>query len=72
MAAQALAVPPDRCVVLEDSLNGVIAARRAGMTVIGFCAGGHCGTDHAGKLLAGGAHAACHSFAEASALLGVA
>jgi beta-phosphoglucomutase len=33
-AAERLAVPPARCLVIEDSLAGVEAARRAGMRVI--------------------------------------
>jgi len=35
-AADRLGVAPDRCVVIEDSANGVRAARAAGMRVIGF------------------------------------
>ncbi len=33
-AAQALGVSPERCVVVEDSVAGIEAARRAGMTCI--------------------------------------
>jgi HAD superfamily hydrolase (TIGR01509 family) len=33
-AATRLAVPPRRCVVVEDAYRGVVAARRAGTTVI--------------------------------------
>jgi beta-phosphoglucomutase-like phosphatase (HAD superfamily) len=33
-AARRLGVPPEECVVLEDSLAGVRAARAAGMRVI--------------------------------------
>ena len=33
-AARRLGVPPERCLVVEDSLNGVLAGRAAGMTVV--------------------------------------
>ena len=36
-AAEGLGLAPDRCVVFEDSLVGVHAARSAGMRVIGVC-----------------------------------
>lgn len=35
-AAASMAVPAARCVVIEDSPNGVAAARAAGMTVFGY------------------------------------
>jgi HAD superfamily hydrolase (TIGR01509 family) len=38
-AAQALGVHPSRCVVVEDSLSGIHAARAAGMRVSGFTGG---------------------------------
>ena len=37
-AAKALNVPPDRCIVIEDSIPGVTAAVRAGMQVYGHAA----------------------------------
>ena len=34
LAAERLGVAPDACLVVEDSLNGVLAGRAAGMTVV--------------------------------------
>jgi len=38
-AASALSAKPVDCVVVEDSVNGVLAGKRAGMQVIGFTGG---------------------------------
>ena len=35
-AAERLELGPEQCVVIEDSTNGVLAARRAGMKCVGF------------------------------------
>jgi len=35
-AAQLMDTPPERCVVVEDSRNGTLAAKAAGMSCIGF------------------------------------
>lgn len=48
-------VPPRHCLVIEDSITGVTAARAAGMRVAGFCGAGHIGPGHAERLLALGA-----------------
>jgi HAD superfamily hydrolase (TIGR01509 family) len=50
LAAQRMGVAPERCIVVEDSLAGIAAARAAAMTPIGFAGGCHCGPDHADKL----------------------
>jgi len=68
-AAQQLNAQPAHCVVVEDSANGVLAGKRAGMHVIGFTGGGHCPEDHASALLAKGADAIAADFSELSSLL---
>ncbi|CAB3757894.1 HAD family hydrolase [Paraburkholderia humisilvae] len=40
-AAQQLGVPPTRCVVIEDSVSGLNAARAAGMKTIAFVGASH-------------------------------
>ena len=54
-AAARMGVAPERCIVVEDSVAGITAARAAAMTPIGFAGGCHCGPDHAGKLRRAGA-----------------
>ncbi|TYO64955.1 HAD family hydrolase [Bradyrhizobium hipponense] len=54
-AASEMGVPPQRCVVIEDSLAGIAGARAAGMTVFGFHGGSHCGDGYAETLRQAGA-----------------
>jgi len=55
LAATAMGVPPAACVVVEDSVFGVAAAVAAGMDVIGFTGGSHCGPATAARLHHAGA-----------------
>jgi HAD superfamily hydrolase (TIGR01509 family) len=65
--------PPAACIVIEDSANGVLAAKRAGMRVVGFTAAGHCLEDHPQTLLAAGADCIVTDFQDlAGALRGLA
>ena len=54
-AAEQMQAAPSRCLVIEDSVAGVQAARAADMAVLGFCGGGHCGPAHAERLARAGA-----------------
>jgi len=68
-AAAALGIVPQRCAVVEDSVNGVRAARAAGMRVIGFTAGAHCLDGHDGTLMAAGAETVVDAFADLRAAI---
>ena len=67
-ASQMDALPID-CVVVEDSANGVMAGKRAGMQVIGFTGGSHCPPSHVASLLSAGADNVATTFPELDELL---
>ena len=56
-AAMQMGAAPNRCLVIEDSVPGITAARAAGMTAFGFSGGSHCRAGHAETLIAAGAGA---------------
>ena len=57
------------CVVIEDSIPGVCAARRAGMRVFGFTGASHCTNDQGNQLRAAGAEAVVKDLRELWSLL---
>jgi len=56
-AAAEMETPPSQCLVVEDSVPGVTAARSAGMTVVGFTGGSHSRPGDADRLREAGAFA---------------
>jgi len=67
-AAAALATAPAQCLVIEDSVNGVVAGRAAGMRVWGFAGGGHMTDRLTARLSAAGAERIVADWREAEGL----
>lgn len=65
LAATQMNAAPGRTLVVEDSVNGVLAGKRAGMTVWGFTGGSHYASRDGDRLLAeAGADRTFHSLDE--------
>lgn len=65
-AAAGVGAPASRCLAIEDSVNGVLAARAAGMTVWALTAGGHMGPADPRRLRKAGAHEILGAWSEAA------
>lgn len=63
-AASQMGFDPGETIVIEDSVAGVLAAKRAGMRVFGFAGGGHAYGSLASRLSQAGAAYVCSSMAE--------
>jgi HAD superfamily hydrolase (TIGR01509 family) len=63
-AADQIGIAPRDCIVIEDSVGGIAAARAAGATAIGFTAASHIETGFDARLRDAGADHVAVSFAE--------
>jgi len=68
-ASERIGATPETALVIEDSANGILAAKAAGMIAAGFTAGGHCLPGHENTLTKAGADLIFASFAELDAFL---
>lgn len=68
-AGRELGVGAEQALVIEDTAPGVAAAKAAGMTVVGLCAGLHCGPGYGERLRASGADHIAGNYAQVLALI---
>ena len=71
-AAGWMRTPIPDCLVIEDSIPGVRAARDAGIRVFGFTGGGHCLPEHGRRLMEAGAELVIDDLRELDSRLPVA
>jgi HAD superfamily hydrolase (TIGR01509 family) len=64
LAARTLGTEPADCIVIEDSVLGITAARAAGMKAIGFAGASHADADLVNRLKTAGADAAIRAMAD--------
>lgn len=69
-AAASMGMAPEDCVVIEDARAGVEAGRAAGMRVLGFAGGGHCGPGYADMLREAGVETVFADMRELAGLIG--
>lgn len=69
LAAAKLGIAPSDCLVIEDSIAGVMAASAASMQVIGFLGGSHIKDGHEHRLRNAGALTVIHRFEDLGSLL---
>ncbi len=69
LAAFEMGAAAQDCVVIEDAPAGVRGGVAAGMRVLGFAGGSHCGPDSANQLLFAGAEMAFSNMADLPVLL---
>jgi beta-phosphoglucomutase-like phosphatase (HAD superfamily) len=69
LAAARMGIEPRAAVVIEDSPTGVMGAKAAGMTTIGFLGGSHRRDGFAERLMAAGADAIAEDYGAVQRLL---
>jgi HAD superfamily hydrolase (TIGR01509 family) len=69
-SARTMGFDPESCIVIEDSVNGIKAARSAGIRSLGFLGGAHCPVGHGKALAEAGASHICSDAAELATAVG--